>query len=235
MFRFSVPFAALAASIAANASPFPQAPAISNTPSSPAPTAADPALLQALELAPTTQERQSILTANGTSADNLIFTFTNTTPVADVTLFPAMVETHIDLSVGFINPCSIIMPHSHPHANEFLTVVAGELMNAQLLANDVVLNYTLQQFQGTVYSQGFTHYQFNPTCDPVTFAAGFDSNDPGRVKAAQSLLSILSGGASGTAAFPELLSPENIDEFRANVGDFAAQIDSCAKRCGLSG
>lgn len=159
MFRPSFPFAVLAASILANASPLPQTSPSSPSTSSPStPPAVDPSLLQALELAPTSQQRQSLLTANGTSADNLIFTFTNTSVIADVTSFPAMVATHIDFSVGSISPCGLVMPHSHPHANEFLTVVAGELVAAQLLASGTVLNYTLGQFQGTVFSQGFSEW-----------------------------------------------------------------------------
>lgn len=158
MFSLSFPLAVLAASILADASPLAQGSPASSTSTPFAGPATDPSLLQALELAPTSEQRQSLLTANGTSADNLIFTFSNTTFIADVTSFPALLDTHIDFSVGSISPCSLIMPHSHPRANEFLTVVGGKLVAAQLLASDAVLNYTLELFQGTVFSQGYSEW-----------------------------------------------------------------------------
>ena len=145
---------------------------------------ADSSLIQALELAPTLQQRQSILTNNGTSTENLVFSFINNTVVSptggtitlpDAGSFPAMIGTNVDLAIGFVNPCGINTPHSHPRANEFLTVVQGELVVGQVMQQDTgssgytaggstqgltgptqMMNYTLGLYQGTVFYQGLS-------------------------------------------------------------------------------
>lgn len=185
MFYNTVTLAALAAAIlTTTATPFPQRSGsppstTSTTSAATGPSSASPSLIRALELASTQQQRVSLLTNNGVDPSNFIFTFVNnsvnaptggTVDLASVTQFPAMVGTNIDFAIGFLNPCGFNTPHSHPRANEFLTVVQGDLVAGQVLeANPAangpgpVLNYTLGLFQGTVFLQGMSKYSL-PFC-----------------------------------------------------------------------
>lgn len=179
---------------------------------SPAPSPANPdALISALTLAPTEQERLQILVPNPPDISNLTYNFINNTvlpptggsiALSSVSVFPALLTTNVAMAIGFVNPCGINTPHSHPRANEFLTVIQNELVTGLILeenpggagqiagkppvadANGPLpqVGTTLGQYQGTIFPQGSVHFQFNPTCHPSVFAAAFDNRDPGRTQ-----------------------------------------------------
>ncbi|KAH7305181.1 RmlC-like cupin domain-containing protein [Stachybotrys elegans] len=184
----------------------------SNTSQSPQLTALKHALVEA----PGYGDRQGILLPNPPDASNITFTFINNTvtgntggTIALSTLnnFPALIGTNVAMAVGFVNPCGLNVPHSHPRANEFLTVIQGELIGGLILElnpggfGEVVgepspvpgpipqVNVTLSNYKGMLFPQGETHFQFNPTCEPALFAAAFDNSDPGRTQIARNFFS----------------------------------------------
>lgn len=229
-----------------------------NTPSSPQLTALKSALVDA----PGYGDRQAILLPNPPDASNITFTFINNTvedgtggTIALSTLnnFPALIGTNVAMAVGFVNPCGLNVPHSHPRANEFLTVIQGELVGGLILElnnggnGNVVggdrpvrgpipqVNTTLTNYTGMLFPQGETHFQFNPTCEPALFAAAFDNADPGRTQLARNffsnmpdkvILAALGGG--------EVLDVSKFGTIRNSIPDsFAVVIEECAARCGL--
>lgn len=94
---------------------------------------------------------------------------------------------------------------------------------------------TLTNYTGMLFPKGHFHWQFNPTCKPAVFAAGFDNSDEGRTQVAQSFFS---GGpddvietATGNMEF---LGPAQIEQLRNNIpSKFAELVDSCAATCGI--
>lgn len=89
-------------------------------------------LLRALQAAVTEEERLNILVPDPNEMGSLTFQFVNNTVVppnggtvqlAAVTSFPALLGTNVAMALGFVNPCGLNVPHSHPRANEFLTMV----------------------------------------------------------------------------------------------------------------
>ena len=231
----------------------------SNTPSSPQISALKAALVEA----PGFGERQSILLPSPPDASNITFQFINNTvtngtggTIALSTLnnFPALIGTNVAMAVGFVNPCGLNVPHSHPRANEFLTVIQGELVGGLILelnnggsgfvkgqpspVNGPIpqVNVTLSDYKGMLFPQGETHFQFNPTCKPALFAAAFDNSDPGRTQIARNFFSaepdkvILSAlGEDGT------LDASDIARLRDHIPTaFANVIEECAAKCGLS-
>jgi hypothetical protein len=243
--------------------------------SGPTPTAGggvsptDPAGIKALQtallLAPGYADRQAVLLPNAPDASNITFQFHNNSvtagtggTIALTTLenFPALIGTQVAMAIGFVNPCGLNVPHNHPRANEFLTVIQGQLIGGLILeanpgsAGNVVgqpkpvngplpqVNATLDNFKGMLFPQGETHFQFNPTCEPALFAAAFDSSDPGRTQIARNFFSaypdeeVLIAAVGGNL---ETLDPARIAQFRSQIPTaFAVQIESCVKRCGIA-
>ncbi|KAF9967170.1 hypothetical protein BGZ73_000683, partial [Actinomortierella ambigua] len=221
-------------------------------------TAASAELKAALTGASSYSDRQAILLPNPPDASNITFTFINNTvtdgtggtiALSTVNNFPALIGTEVALAIGFVNPCGLNVPHSHPRANEFLTVIQGELVAGLILElNDggfghVVgepapvkgpmpqVNVTLSNYKGMLFPQGETHFQFNPTCEPALFAAAFDSSDPGRTQIARNFFSNMPDEVLIAAAGSDLevLDAKRIAEFRHNIPNpFAVIIEECA-------
>jgi len=188
---------------------------------------------------------------NGGSANNVTFQFVNSQApgqdgsviVGSIDSIPGLIGTDVAAAIGFIGPCGLNVPHLHPRANEFLTVVSGTLIGAFLLEVDgqffgdiPQVAMTLTNYTGMLFPQGHTHWQFNPTCEQAVFAAAFDSNDEGRFQVAQTFFSskpddVLTASL-GNSTF---LGPTQLDQLRGIIPDaFVVMVDSCAKACGIS-
>lgn len=212
------------------------------------------ALQQKLALAPSTPDRQAILFPNPPSGCNYAYQFINQTVkpptggsivLAGVDQVPGLLGTSIGFAVGFVNACGLNVPHSHPRANEFLTVIEGQLIGGLILEAAEggnpstpgplpMITNTLQNFTGMLFPQGDVHFQFNPTCKPAVFAAGFDNIDPGRTQIARTFLSVMPDELLLTAT-GGVLDPTLIGQLRNKIpNEFAELIDSCAKRCGIT-
>jgi oxalate decarboxylase/phosphoglucose isomerase-like protein (cupin superfamily) len=209
-------------------------------------------------------DRQAILFTNPPDASNITFTFINNTvtdgtggtiALSTVNNFPALIGTEVAMAIGFVNPCGLNVPHSHPRANEFLTVIQGKLIAGLVLElNDgsngnvegqpapVIgpipqVNVTLSNYKGMLFPQGETHFQFNPTCEPALFAAAFDNSDPGRTQIARNFFSnmpdeVLFAAVGGDQ---EVLDAKRINKFRDMIPNaYAVIMEECAVRCGLS-
>jgi hypothetical protein len=215
-----------------------------------------------LKLAASYVDRQSILVPNPPDATNLTFQFVNTTHfpptggeivLSDVDNFPALIGTSVSAAIGFVDACGLNVPHSHPRANEFLTVVQGLLVGGLVLediegaqGNTNGTNPTLPvpfatanltNFRGMLFPQGEIHFQFNPTCEPAVFAAAFDNADSGRVQIANGFFSIEPDDVliAALGGKTESISASQIDALRGHIPDaFAVLIDDCAQRCNIS-
>lgn len=221
------------------------------------------AIQEKLIKAPSWKARQKILIPDPPKADNMVYQFVNnsveaptggTIHLAGVDQFPALTGVDLSMVVSFINPCGMNVPHSHPRANEFLVVTQGKLVAGFVLEDNrngagnvggeipnpvgtiPMINATLSNYKGILLPKGLTHYQFNPTCEPAVFTAGFDSSDPGRVQVAQTFLSIFPDEVpiAAVAGDLEILGPQNLERLRKKVpNSFVQLIDSCMKDCGF--
>ncbi|KAG0341484.1 hypothetical protein BG004_006014 [Podila humilis] len=227
-------------------------------------TNASPAIKAALAGAASYNDRQAMLFANPPDASNVTFTYINNTvtdgtggtiALSTVNNFPALIGTSIAMAIGFVNPCGLNVPHSHPRANEILTVVQGTLIGGLVLeinegsrghvvGQEAPVNgpipqvtATLTNYTGMLFPQGETHFQFNPTCEPALFAAAFDNSDPGRTQIARNFFSNMPDQVVMSAAGDdyEVLDAKRIAEFRDNIPTaFAVIMEECAIRCGLA-
>ncbi|KAF9584033.1 hypothetical protein BGW38_007800 [Lunasporangiospora selenospora] len=227
-------------------------------------TIASHALKEALNSATSYSERQAILFTNPPDATNVTITFINNTvtdntggtiALSTINNFPALIGTQVAMAVGFVNPCGLNVPHSHPRANELLTVIQGKLIAGLILEiNDGSFGHvvgqpapvhgpipqvttTLANYTGMLFPQGETHFQFNPTCEPALFVAAFDSSDPGRTQIARNFFSDMPDDMliASIGDDQEVLDAKRIAQFRDKIPNaFAVIMEECAVRCGLS-
>lgn len=99
--------------------------------------------------------------------------------------FPILVDQDISTVVAFLNPCSLLVPHTHPQI-ESLVVTEGKITTGTLISGLVgpdggtgEIVEDLLQYQGTVFPAGAIHYQLNPTCQSAVFVSSLSSSDPG--------------------------------------------------------
>ncbi|KAJ7268462.1 hypothetical protein C8J57DRAFT_961180, partial [Mycena rebaudengoi] len=76
----------------------------------------------------------------------------------------------------------INIPHLHPHANEFFTLIYGILDTGLVQENcfNTEVETQLGNYQVTVFLMSSIHYQKNPMCLPAAFVAALNSEDPDR-------------------------------------------------------
>lgn len=147
--------------------------------------------------------------------------------------FPALVGNGIALSVGFLGPCGLNTPHTHPRATEFNLAVNGTLRVGMLGENEArfVMN-TLEPGQATLFPRGAIHFEQNLGCEPVIFVAAFSDEDPGTSALANNFFKLPSdivGATLGGLGATEVSTlagaiPKNV----------AFGTDDCLMRCGLT-
>ncbi|PSN64485.1 RmlC-like cupin, partial [Corynespora cassiicola Philippines] len=240
----------------------PRAAPPATTPIPPAPPATEDKvkLFGDLFTAPTAVKRfQRLLTDAGSliSGDALkqrvVFDFNGAQPAkgalggatkaANIETFPILTGLGLSTTVGFLDACGMNTPHVHPRATEFLTLTSGTLDFGYVLENGLVdagnnaeVANRLQQFQGTVFPMGSIHYQVNPNCEPATFVASLNSEDPGTSQVAQGFFGLNAGVVDATLGFPGQINGKNFEEFRGVIpANIARGIDECLVKCGLKG
>ncbi|KAJ7091491.1 RmlC-like cupin domain-containing protein, partial [Mycena belliarum] len=147
--------------------------------------------------------------------------------------FPAVVGNGIAMTVGFLSPCAINTPHTHPRATEINFSVNGTLRTGLLTENGArfVVN-ELPPGSMTVFPQGAIHFEINDGCEPAMFVAGFNNEDPGVSSLAQRFFGLppdVVGIAMGD------LGVEQVKGLEAMIPDNIAEgTDECLRRCGLA-
>ncbi|KAJ7138614.1 RmlC-like cupin domain-containing protein [Mycena filopes] len=157
--------------------------------------------------------------------------------LATVDNFPILEELHISGAVSLVEPCGLNIPHLHPRADEFFTVIDGQLETGLVQENgfSALIQTELGKYQATVFPAGSIHYQQNPTCSPAVFVASLNSEDPGRSDIATSFWMIPADVVDSALGFPETIGGSNIDVWRAHLPfNLAAGVDACLQACGLS-
>ncbi|CAN0395162.1 unnamed protein product, partial [Ectocarpus sp. 12 AP-2014] len=83
-----------------------------------------------------------------------------------------------------LDACTINLPHIHPRATEMQYVINGEHLRVAFVEENggegAVVN-DLSQGDVTFFPQGLIHYEQNLGCEPVTFLAALNNDDPGAV------------------------------------------------------
>ncbi|KAF7356421.1 Cupin type-1 domain-containing protein [Mycena venus] len=192
-----------------------------------------------LRLDPTAVDRINTL------ADDKQFVFDFLNPPAGITkgaaghtvtatsgTFPAVIGNGVAMTVGFLGPCGINTPHTHPRATEINFSVNGTLRTGMLMENGArfVVN-ELPPGSMTVFPMGAVHFEMNDNCEPAMFVAAFNGEDPGVMSVAQRFFGL---PVDIVAATMGGLGVQEVEGLEAKIPDnIAAGTDACLKRCGL--
>jgi len=149
--------------------------------------------------------------------------------------FPALIGHGISMTIGFIDPCGINNPHTHPRATEMLLMIEGEMRVGFFMENGArFIGNTLKLGQATVFPQGSIHFEVNTGCTPATFVAAFNHQDPGVQTTATAYFGI---PADVAAIGIETPLPINISYVNSLITQLSHNpglgLHECYQRCGL--
>ena len=151
--------------------------------------------------------------------------------------FPPLIGLGVAMSAGFLNPCGMNTPHTHPRATEFLTIVQGSNVRTGFIAENggpPQMSNTLEQWQGSILPQGSIHFEFNDNCEPAVFIAAFSDEDPGLSSVAQNFFSLDPGIVAADLGYPTFLDGTNLAQFEKGIPkSFADGMKTCFETCGL--
>ncbi|KAI0771602.1 RmlC-like cupin domain-containing protein [Trametes elegans] len=196
------------------------------------------AKVAALRDAPTQVDRIKLLDKDS----DFVFDFLNATAAkgaggstvgATVANFPALVNNGIAMTVGFLGPCGMNTPHTHPRATEILYLVNGTLSSGMIAENGArfVFN-TIHGGSATVFPRGSIHFQQNEGCDPIVFVAALNNEDPGVESIAQRYFGL---PPDVVAASLGDLGVQEVAGLEAMIPDnIALGTQECLDRCGIS-
>ncbi|KAF4536297.1 putative spherulin-1b precursor protein [Lasiodiplodia theobromae] len=228
----------------------------------PAPTVDNTALIEKLKDAPRAIDRFKLLLTKDGKGQELLppdelqkviaFDFTaNVDPgkgkggalkSAQINNFPILTDLGISTTVGFLGPCGLNTPHTHPRATEFLTLVDGEKLDFGFIVenglvadgNNAEAAGSLGRLGGAVFPIGSIHYQFNPTCKNATFVATLTNEDPGTSQMAQNFFGLNGDIVQATLGFPEQLDGADLESFKANIpANVALGVEQCLQTCNI--
>ncbi|CAF1301861.1 unnamed protein product [Adineta steineri] len=147
--------------------------------------------------------------------------------------FPGLINHGIAMTIGYLGPCGINLPHAHPRATEINFSVDGDFQIGFFQENGAsfIMN-ELHKNQVAVFPKGAIHFEQNLNCTPATFVAAFNSEDPGVLTISNSFFGSLPATIIGATLGG--LNISTIEDIRVHLAQNPSiGIAECRKRCGL--
>lgn len=203
-----------------------------------------PSIILELEQADSAVARNKILASNGGNA-SFAFDFAHPPPgavvaspagnltVANGQTAPFLTDVHASLAVVQVAPCGLILPHLHPRGDEFIIVTSGQLFTQFITETGAALvTNTLDQWGSTIFPKGSIHLEYNPTCEPASFVAAFNSNDPGVSFVAANFLSLEDQLVVATLGGDSVVSGADLETIRQHLPPpVAVGVAQCLQQC----
>jgi len=151
---------------------------------------------------------------------------------AITTNFPALIGHGMAMTVGFIEPCGINLPHTHPRATEINFIVSGSFRAGFFMENGArFIGNTLTPGMMTIFPMGAIHFEQNIDCVPAMFVAAFNNEDPG----VQTTSTSYFGLPSDIAGVGIGLNASSVQALTLQLAkNPALGIEECRLRCGIS-
>jgi len=197
-------------------------------------------------------QRQSELESQGTEEERLnllqtsdfVFDFLNppsgvskgeggSTVAATASNFAALIDHGIAMTVGFIEPCGINLPHFHPRATEINFIVEGVFQAGFFSENEgKFVGNTLSPGMVTVFPMGVIHFEVNTNCQRGIFVAAFNNQDPGVTTIANAFFGGLPAEIVGASLGN--LGIQNVTDLLNRLPLNPGVVEECRIRCGLN-
>ncbi|CAM9252730.1 unnamed protein product [Scytosiphon promiscuus] len=146
---------------------------------------------------------------------------------------PALEGQGISMALVNLDPCAINLPHIHPRATEMLYVIKGQHVRTAFVEENggegAVVN-DLAQGDVAFFPQGLIHYQQNLDCEPATFLAALNNEDPGAVTITTRFFELPSEAIQASLNFQDPALQALIESLPEAPA--AARLE-CLKSCGF--
>ncbi|CAF0806696.1 unnamed protein product [Rotaria sordida] len=153
---------------------------------------------------------------------------------ASASNFPGAIGNGVAMTIGYLGPCAMNLPHTHPRATEINFSVKGTFQVGfkQENAADFIMN-TVGPGVAAIFPQGAVHFEQNLDCTPAIFVAAFNSEDPGVLTVADAFFGALPATIVGASLGG--LNIATVNDIRKSIpANPSIGIQECKKRCGLA-
>ncbi|KAI9786163.1 MAG: hypothetical protein M1839_007573 [Geoglossum umbratile] len=169
----------------------------------------NPDLDTCLFTAPTQLDRLNLLPLD----DDWLFDFTEQPSYtfepgsvvnANAATFPAAVGNHLTMALINLGPCSILPPHYHPRASNYVVAVSGTTDTYFVQENGArLVRNTLTPGRMTIFPQASVHTMVNTGCTNAQLVSALSSEDAGTHNIANSLFVFPFNITAIALGFPE--------------------------------
>ena len=156
----------------------------------------DPTLVAKLRMANTNLDRMKLLPNN----DDWLFDFTKQdkytfTPGgvvnANAATFPATVGQGMTMAMLNLGPCSMLPPHLHPRATNYVVAVSGTTQTIMINENGAqTITEILTPGKMTIFPQASVHTMMNMGCENAQLISALNSDDTGTTNLANAFFSL---------------------------------------------
>ena len=156
----------------------------------------NPELTSKLRMANTNLDRMKLLPDNKdwffdfTKQEKYTFTPGGVTN-ANAATFPATAGLGMTLAMLNLGPCSMLPPHIHPRATNFVVAVSGQTRTFMVAENGAqTIEETLNPGQMTIFPQASVHTMMNVGCENAQLVSALSSDDAGTTNLANTFFSL---------------------------------------------
>ncbi|KKY26287.1 putative spherulin-1A [Phaeomoniella chlamydospora] len=110
---------------------------------------------------------------------------------ANAATFPATVGNGMTMAMLNLGPCSMLPPHLHPRASNYVVAVSGTTATYMIMENGArTVSETLTPGKMTIFPEGSIHTMMNTGCENAQLVSALSSDDSGTTNLANSLFSL---------------------------------------------
>ncbi|KAA6413044.1 MAG: spherulin-1A [Lasallia pustulata] len=156
----------------------------------------DPELVAQLKAAATNLDRLALLPDNSDwlfdfTAQNM-YTFSPGSVVnANAATFPAVIGNGLTMAMLNLGPCSMLPPHYHPRASNYVVAVQGTTNTYFIAENGArLVSETLTPGKMTIFPAASIHTMYNTGCTNAQLVSALSSEDPGTHNIANGLFGL---------------------------------------------
>ncbi|OQV11163.1 hypothetical protein CLAIMM_15043 [Cladophialophora immunda] len=109
---------------------------------------------------------------------------------ANAATFPATAGHGMTMAILNLGPCSMLPPHIHPRATNFVVAISGTTQTYMVAENGArTVTETLRPGQMTIFPQASVHTMMNMGCDNAQLVSALNSDDSGTTNLANTFFS----------------------------------------------
>ena len=110
---------------------------------------------------------------------------------ANAATFPATVGQGMTMAMLNLGPCSMLPPHLHPRATNFVVAVSGQTRTFMINENGArTVTEVLTPGKMTIFPQGSVHSMMNIGCENAQLISALNSDDTGTTNLANAFFSL---------------------------------------------